>query len=111
MRSSDTSELFFEDIRLSADCLLGEEGAGFAYMMDQLPQERLAIAVAAQAGAQRAFDEAITYTKSRKAFGQAVFDFQNTRFVLAGRSEEHTSELQSLMRISLAVLCLQKKNQ
>lgn len=84
MRSSDTSELFFEDIRLSADCLLGEEGAGFAYMMDQLPQERLAIAVAAQAGAQRAFDEAITFTKSRKAFGQAVFDFQNTRFVLAG---------------------------
>src|SRR3546814_1227350 len=53
-------------------------------MTDQRPQERLALAVAAQAGAQRAFDEAITFTKSRKAFGQAVFDFQNTRFVLAG---------------------------
>lgn len=84
MRSSDTSELFFEDIRLPGDSLLGEEGAGFAYMMGQLPQERLAIAVAAHAGAQRAFDEAVAFTKSRKAFGQTVFDFQNTRFVLAG---------------------------
>ena len=52
-------------------------------MMDQLPQERLCLAVAAQASAQRAFDEAVTYTKDRKAFGQTVFEFQNTRFTLA----------------------------
>src|SRR3546814_114627 len=81
MRSSDTSELFFEDIRLSADCLLGEEGAGFAYMMDQLPQERLALAVAATAGAQRAFEEETPLPKPGKAFGQSVVNFQNTRLV------------------------------
>jgi long-chain-acyl-CoA dehydrogenase len=51
--------------------------------MDQLPQERLSIAIGAQAGAQRAFDEAVTFVKDRKAFGQTVFDFQNTKFVLA----------------------------
>jgi len=51
--------------------------------MNQLPQERLSIAVGAQAGAQRAFDEALVFTKDRKAFGKPVFDFQNTRFTLA----------------------------
>jgi alkylation response protein AidB-like acyl-CoA dehydrogenase len=61
---------------------LGEEGRGFAYLMQQLPQERLGIAVSGQAGAQRAFDEAVKFTKERKAFGQTVFDFQNTRFTL-----------------------------
>ncbi len=81
--SADTSELFFEDVRVPATNLLGSEGAGFAYLMSQLPQERLSIAVAAQAAAQRAFDEAVRFTKDRKAFGQAVFDFQNTRFALA----------------------------
>ncbi|MDO9488951.1 MAG: acyl-CoA dehydrogenase family protein, partial [Sphingomonadaceae bacterium] len=79
----DTSELFFEDVRVPATNLLGAEGAGFAYLMSQLPQERLSIAVAAQAAAQRAFDEAVRFTKERKAFGQTVFDFQNTRFSLA----------------------------
>ena len=81
--SADTSELFFEDVRVPATNLLGAEGAGFAYLMSQLPQERLSIAVAAQAAAQRAFDEAVRFTKERKAFGQTVFDFQNTRFSLA----------------------------
>jgi len=82
--SADTSELFFEDVRVPLTNCLGEEGKGFAYLMSQLPQERLGIAVQAQAGAQRAFDEAVKFTKERKAFGQSVFDFQNTRFTLAG---------------------------
>src|SRR3546814_4666665 len=97
--------------------------------MSQLPQERLTIAIGAQSSAQKAFDETIVFTKDRKAFAGVVFDFQNTRFVLADlkarlqvgwahldwaikrhlRSEEHTSELQSLMRISYAVFCLKKK--
>ena len=82
--SADTSELFFEDVRVPTTNCLGEEGKGFAYLMSQLPQERLGIAVQAQAGAQRAFDEAVKFTKERRAFKQAVFDFQNTRFTLAG---------------------------
>jgi acyl-CoA dehydrogenase len=81
--SADTSELFFEDMRVPVANLLGHEGQGFAYLMSQLPQERLSIAIAAQASAQRAFDEALAFTKDRTAFGKAVFDFQNTRFTLA----------------------------
>ena len=81
--SADTSELFFNDVRVPITNCLGEEGRGFAYLMNQLAQERLQIAVGAQAGAQRAFDEAVKFTKDRKAFGQAIFDFQNTRFTLA----------------------------
>ncbi len=81
--SADTSELFFEDVRVPLANCLGEEGKGFAYLMNQLPQERLGIAVSGQAGAQRAFDEAVKFTKERKAFKQTVFDFQNTRFTLA----------------------------
>jgi acyl-CoA dehydrogenase len=80
--SADTSELFFEDVRVPITNCLGEEGKGFAYLMNQLPQERLQIAISGQAGAQRAFDEAVKFTKERKAFKQTVFDFQNTRFTL-----------------------------
>jgi acyl-CoA dehydrogenase len=82
--SADTSELFFNDVRVPITSCLGEENKGFIYLMNQLPQERLSIAISAQAGAQRAFDEAVKFTKERKAFGQTVFDFQNTRFTLAG---------------------------
>jgi alkylation response protein AidB-like acyl-CoA dehydrogenase len=81
--SQDTSELFFNDVRVPITNCLGEEGAGFAYLMNQLPQERLSIACAAQACAQRAFDEAVAFTKGRKAFGRTVFDFQNSKFTLA----------------------------
>jgi acyl-CoA dehydrogenase len=80
--SADTSELFFEDVRVPITNCLGDENMGFIYLMSQLPQERLQIAIAAQAGAQRAFDEAVKFTKERKAFKQTVFDFQNTRFTL-----------------------------
>jgi len=82
--SADTSELFFEDVRVPITNCLGEEGKGFGYLMSQLPQERLGIAVQAQAAAQRAFDEAVKFTKERKAFKQTIFDFQNTRFTLGG---------------------------
>ncbi|MBW8815107.1 MAG: acyl-CoA dehydrogenase family protein [Caulobacterales bacterium] len=82
--SADTSELFFEDVRVPTANCLGAEGKGFAYLMSQLPQERLGISVQAQGAAQRAFDEAVKFTKERKAFGQTVFDFQNTRFTLGG---------------------------
>jgi acyl-CoA dehydrogenase len=81
--SQDTSELFFNDVRVPITNCLGAEGMGFAYLMNQLPQERLGIAVSAQGAAQRAFDEAVKFTKDRKAFGQTVFEFQNTKFTLA----------------------------
>lgn len=80
--TADTSELFFSDVRVPVANLLGQEGRGFAHLMSQLSQERLSIAISAQAVAQRAFDEAVSFTRDRKAFGQTVFDFQNTRFVL-----------------------------
>jgi acyl-CoA dehydrogenase len=83
LHGQDTSELFFQDVRIPKGNLIGAPGMGFAYMMAQLPQERLQIAVGAQASAQRAFDEAVKFTKERKAFGRTVFEFQNTRFTLA----------------------------
>jgi len=84
LHGADTSELFFQDVRVPVTNLLGEEGAGFVYLMNQLPQERLSIAISAQASAQRAFDIAVEYVKDRPAFGGKLFDLQNTRFVLAG---------------------------
>ena len=86
--SADTSELFFNDVRVPMTNCLGEENKGFIYLMSQLPQERLGIAIGAQAGAQRAYDEAVKFTKDRKAFGKTVFDFQNTRFTLASMKTE-----------------------
>lgn len=83
LHSQDTSELFFSDLRVPQSNLLGAEGMGFAYLMNQLPQERLSIACSAQGCAQRAFDEALAFTKDRKAFGKTVFDFQNSKFSLA----------------------------
>ena len=83
LHGNDTSELFFDEVALPADRLLGQENGGFAMLMNQLPQERLSIAVQAQAAAQRAFDLAVEFTKGRKAFGRTVFEFQNTRFTLA----------------------------
>ena len=81
--AADTSELFFDDVRVPITNCLGEEAKGFIYLMSQLPQERLSIAVSVQATAQKAFDETVAFTKDRKAFKGTVFDFQNTKFVLA----------------------------
>jgi len=83
LHGNDTSELFFDEVSLPADRLLGAENGGFAMLMQQLPQERLSIAVQCQASAQRAFDEAVKFTRERKAFGKRVIDFQNSRFTLA----------------------------
>ena len=81
--AADTSELFFEDVRVPKENVLGGVGRGFVHLMEELPQERLGIAVGGQAAAQRAFDEAVKFTKDRKAFGRTVFEFQNTKFTLA----------------------------
>jgi acyl-CoA dehydrogenase len=82
--AADTSELFFEDVALPAESLLGtEEGQGFAQLMKELPQERLIVAVHAQAMIERALALTIAYVKERQAFGHKIIDFQNTQFVLA----------------------------
>jgi len=83
MDAADTSELFFEDVRVPMTNCLGEEGKGFIYLMSELPQERLSIAISAQASAQKAYDETVAFVRDRKAFGKPVIDFQNTRFTLA----------------------------
>jgi acyl-CoA dehydrogenase len=88
--SADTSELFFDDVRVPCSQLLGEEGRGFAQIMALLPQERLSQAIMGQAGAQRAFDDTVAFTKQRMVFGAPLIDFQNTRFVLA----DHGTQLQ-----------------
>ncbi|MEX6723377.1 acyl-CoA dehydrogenase family protein [Parapedomonas caeni] len=81
--SADTSEMFFDEVRVPITNCLGEENKGFIYLMNQLPQERLSIAVSAQGAAQKAFDITVEFVKDRKAFGRTVFDFQNTKFTLA----------------------------
>lgn len=82
-KSADTSELFFSDVRVPFENLVGEEGRGFAIMMEELPRERLTIASRALAESQRAFELTVEYVKERQAFGQRIMDFQNTQFVLA----------------------------
>jgi acyl-CoA dehydrogenase len=80
----DTAELFFDGVRVPTGNLLGtEEGQGFVQLMQQLPQERLIIAVIAAAAIEAALAETIAYTKQREAFGKPVFAFQNTKFTLA----------------------------
>ncbi|GAB3006849.1 acyl-CoA dehydrogenase family protein [Amycolatopsis acidiphila] len=88
LKGQDTAELFFDDVRVPAANLLGEEGHGFIQMMQQLPQERLIIAVSAVAGMEAAIDQTIAYTKDRTAFGRPVFNFQNTKFKLAEAATE-----------------------
>ena len=91
MKAQDTSELFFQDVRVPKENLLGEEGRGFIYLMQDLPQERLSIAVGAIANAQALLESTIDYTKERKAFGVSVASFQNTQFKLAELSAEISS--------------------
>ncbi len=84
MHAADTSELFFEDVRVpAANILGGEAGKGFYQLMNQLPQERLLIAVGAVASMETSLALTLDYVKQRQAFGQAIFDFQNTRHRLA----------------------------
>lgn len=84
LKGQDTAELFFDDCHLPADSLLGEvEGQGFIQLMQQLPQERLQIAVQGVGMMKRALKETIAYVKERQAFGKPVISFQNTQFKLA----------------------------
>ena len=81
--SQDTAELFFSDVKVPRANLLGEEGRGFGYLMANLPQERLSIAVAAVAGMERALELTTAYCRERTAFGQPIGAFQASRFTLA----------------------------
>jgi alkylation response protein AidB-like acyl-CoA dehydrogenase len=82
--AQDTSELFFDDVWVPADHLLGlEEGRGFLQLMAELPRERLLMAISGVNTMERAINATVDYVKQRKAFGQTVFDFQNTQFKLA----------------------------
>ncbi|ERP91274.1 acyl-CoA dehydrogenase [Alcanivorax sp. P2S70] len=87
MKAQDTSELFFQDVKVPAENLLGEEGMGFIYLMKELPQERLGISIGGLAMAESALEQTIQYVKERKAFGKSIADFQNTQFKIA---EMHT---------------------
>ncbi|GGK62807.1 acyl-CoA dehydrogenase family protein [Amphritea balenae] len=81
--SSDTAELFFDNLRLPADALLGEENRGFFYLMEELPRERLGCATQAIYATDGALELTLDYVQQRRAFGQAIGSFQNTRFKLA----------------------------
>ena len=83
MKAQDTAELFFDQVKVPKSQLLGHLNQGFVYLMEELPWERLQIAISAVSSAQAAIDWTIDYTSQRKAFGQAVSQFQNTRFTLA----------------------------
>lgn len=83
MSALDTTELFFDDMRVPVTNLLGHEGQGFAMLMEQLPWERLQAALFSVAAAEIALSETIGYTRERRAFGQELLTFQNTRFTLS----------------------------
>jgi alkylation response protein AidB-like acyl-CoA dehydrogenase len=88
--AQDTAELFFEDVRVPPSNILGEEGRGFACLMNQLPRERLLVAIGAVAIMEAALGWTIDYTRERKAFGKSLAEFQNTRFKLAEVKTEVT---------------------
>ena len=83
LKAQDTAELFFDDVRVPKENLVGEAGHGFIYLMENLPQERLSISIVAAAACRAAIDMTLDYVKERKAFGKPVGSFQNSRFVLA----------------------------
>ncbi len=88
--AQDTSELFFDNVRVPVANRLGEENLGFKYLMHELAQERLVVAVRAAASIETFLHRTIAYTRERKAFGQSVFEFQNTRFKLAEAKAQAT---------------------
>ncbi|MDQ3158339.1 MAG: acyl-CoA dehydrogenase family protein, partial [Actinomycetota bacterium] len=83
LKAQDTAELFFDNVRVPATNLLGEEGQGFIYLMENLPQERLTISVVAAAACRHVIDMTLEYVKERKAFGKPIGSFQNSRFAMA----------------------------
>ena len=88
LKAQDTAELFFDNVRVPAANMIGEEGGGFIHLMRNLPQERLSIAVAAVAGAEGVLAKTIAYAKERHAFGRPIAKLQNTRFLLAELATE-----------------------
>ncbi len=88
MHSADTGELIFEDVRVPAENLLGEENRGFYYLMEKLQQERLIVALETQIEAECCLKLTVDYVKERKAFGSRIADFQNTQFKLAEMATE-----------------------
>lgn len=90
LKGQDTAELFFSNVKVPVTNLIGEEGMGFIYLMQQLPQERLIIGVQGIAGAEAALDWTIAYCKERTAFGKPIGKFQNSRFKLAEMKTEVT---------------------
>jgi acyl-CoA dehydrogenase len=92
MDAADTSELFFDDVFIPGDNVLGGvEGRGFYQLMGELPQERLVIAIGAMTTIEKALDTTVEYVKQRKAFGKTIWDFQNTQFVLADLKAKATA--------------------
>jgi alkylation response protein AidB-like acyl-CoA dehydrogenase len=89
--AQDTAELSFTDVRVPSANLLGKAGKGLVYLMQNLPQERLSIAVMAAAAMETALESTLQYTKERKAFGKPIGSFQNSRFVLAELATEATA--------------------
>ena len=87
-KAQDTSELFFNDVRVPVSNLIGEEGKGFGYMMNELAWERMHVGIQALSVCEAALDWTIAYCKERKAFGKAIIDFQNSRFKLAEAKTE-----------------------
>jgi acyl-CoA dehydrogenase len=87
-KAQDTSELSFENVRVPVFNLIGEEGKGFGYMMQELAWERMHVGISAISTCEAALEWTIDYTRERKAFGQTIFDFQNTRFKLAEMKTE-----------------------
>ena len=83
LKAQDTSELFFDNVKLPISNLLGAEGKGFYLLMEELPQERLSLAVSAVAASEAALDWTIAYVNERSAFGKKISEFQNTKFKLA----------------------------
>ena len=88
LKAQDTSELFFDDVKVPAENLLGNENEGFIYLMQELPWERMQIAIGAVANAQSIIDSTVTYVRDRKLFGTTVSAYQNTRFKLAEMQTE-----------------------
>ena len=87
-KAQDTSELSFEDVRVPVTNLIGEEGQGFFYMMQELAWERMHVGISAVSTCEAALQWTLDYTRDRKAFGQTIFEFQNTRFKLAEMKTE-----------------------
>ncbi|MDL1897768.1 acyl-CoA dehydrogenase, partial [Anaerolineae bacterium CFX7] len=88
LKAQDTAELFFDNVRVPRENLLGQEGKGFGYLMSQLPQERLHVAIGAMGAANAALEMTLQYVQERHAFGKPVGSFQNSRFKMAEMKTE-----------------------